>query len=52
MASAMFSPRADCPVRLECLDDALKVQTYRAGVWGGTSEKDRRGVRRARELLS
>ena len=36
---------AACPVRAECLDWALTTgQTY--GVWGGTSERERRRMRR------
>lgn len=36
-----------CPVRAECLEDALK-QGYKFGVWGGLSERERRRVRRDR----
>lgn len=35
---------ARCPVHVECLDFA--VQTNSLGVWGGTSEKERRDLRR------
>lgn len=35
-----------CPVRLECLAWALTV--HEAGVWGGTSEAERRRIRRER----
>jgi WhiB family redox-sensing transcriptional regulator len=38
---------AACPVRAECLEYAL-VRGERFGVWGGTSEMERRGMRRAR----
>ncbi|GAF47114.1 MULTISPECIES: WhiB family transcriptional regulator [Rhodococcus] len=32
---------ADCPVRAECRTHALSFREYH-GVWGGTSERDRR----------
>lgn len=35
---------ATCPVRRECLDWAL--ETHAAGVWGGTTESERRVLRR------
>jgi WhiB family redox-sensing transcriptional regulator len=36
---------AECPVREDCLDYAIRTcQTY--GVWGGCSERERRGLRR------
>ena len=35
----------ECPVRLECLADALQSQmSY--GVWGGLTERDRRAILR------
>jgi len=34
---------ATCPVRAECLDYALSQPEMR-GVWGGTSERQRRGM--------
>lgn len=34
-----------CPVREECLDFAL-VGEERFGIWGGTSERERRKLRR------
>ncbi|HVC24324.1 MAG TPA: WhiB family transcriptional regulator [Acidimicrobiales bacterium] len=37
----------ECEVRLSCLDEALRDAGIR-GVWGGTSEDDRRAVRRRR----
>lgn len=36
-----------CPVRVECLDFALDTG-IKFGVWGGTSERDRRRIRRQR----
>jgi WhiB family transcriptional regulator, redox-sensing transcriptional regulator len=36
-----------CPVRQECLEWALATGQD-AGVWGGTSEEERRALRRAR----
>lgn len=36
-----------CPVRAECLEDALR-RDERFGVWGATSETERRSLRRAR----
>lgn len=35
---------AGCPVRAECLADALG-DAERHGVWGGTSARERRGLR-------
>ena len=37
----------DCVVRDQCLEWAL-VTGQDAGVWGGTSEEERRSIRRAR----
>jgi len=37
----------NCSVRDECLEWAL-VTGQDAGVWGGTSEEERRSIRRAR----
>jgi WhiB family redox-sensing transcriptional regulator len=36
-----------CPVRLECLADALDSRTE-FGVWGGLTERERRALRRRR----
>jgi WhiB family redox-sensing transcriptional regulator len=36
-----------CPVRQECLDYALTTQ-QKFGVWGGASERERRGMRASR----
>jgi WhiB family redox-sensing transcriptional regulator len=38
---------AGCPVQAECLEYALAT-TQKFGVWGGTSERERRRMRRAR----
>jgi WhiB family transcriptional regulator, redox-sensing transcriptional regulator len=37
----------DCPVRQECLDVALADESL-VGLWGGTTEAERREIRRAR----
>jgi WhiB family redox-sensing transcriptional regulator len=37
---------AGCPVRRECLDFALEGSTHLYGVWAGTSERERRRLRR------
>ena len=42
---------ARCQVRAECLSFAIEtVQDH--GVWGGTSEEERRAMRRARNRMS
>ena len=38
---------AGCPVRAECLDYALS-HGERVGIWGGTSERERRRMRSRR----
>ncbi|SRR5690606_24839892 len=38
---------ADCPVRTECLEYAL-ANRIDHGVWGGTSERERRRILKAR----
>lgn len=38
---------ACCPVRVECLDFALRLKVAH-GVWGGLSERERRSLRRER----
>jgi WhiB family redox-sensing transcriptional regulator len=42
---AALSTCAGCPVRAECLADAL-LRGERHGIWGGTSERTRRVLRR------
>lgn len=37
---------ARCPVRKECLDFALTPPLEHHGIWGGTSERERRRMRR------
>jgi len=44
--AAARSVCGSCPVRGECLADAL-ARDEQWGVWGGTSEQDRRRMRRA-----
>jgi len=36
---------AECPYRIACLQYALKVPQIQ-GIWGGTTERDRMGIRR------
>lgn len=36
-----------CDVEIECLDYALQIGPV-AGIWGGTTEKDRRRLKRIR----
>lgn len=38
---------AKCPVKTDCLEYALANYEH-DGIWGGTSEKERRSLRRAR----
>lgn len=38
-----------CPVRTDCLESAL-VHGEKHGIWGGTSERQRRRIRRQRRL--
>ncbi len=37
----------ECPVNIKCLDYALETNQD-SGIWGGTSEEERRSIRRAR----
>jgi WhiB family redox-sensing transcriptional regulator len=39
---------AGCPVRAECLELALSMPQRPAGIWGGTTERERRDMRRER----
>jgi WhiB family transcriptional regulator, redox-sensing transcriptional regulator len=42
---------ADCPVRLQCLEFALRtLQDH--GVWGGHTEEERRVIRRSRRAAA
>lgn len=45
---------ADCPVKAECLAHALGDNPLgiveKIGVWGGTSERERRKLRKARRV--
>jgi WhiB family redox-sensing transcriptional regulator len=45
-AEAAKAVCATCPVRPECLEWALATGQD-SGVWGGTSEEERRALRRA-----
>lgn len=35
-----------CPVKAECLQYAIDLDSHLEGVWGGTTERERRGLRR------
>jgi hypothetical protein len=37
-----------CPVTGECLELALRIPAGQYGIWGATSERDRRSLRRER----
>ena len=39
---------AKCPSKVECLDEALSGEMV-TGIWAGTSEHERRAMRRARK---
>lgn len=42
----------DCPVRPECLFEALqREEKCDPGVWGGTTESERRRIRKDRNVL-
>jgi WhiB family transcriptional regulator, redox-sensing transcriptional regulator len=41
---------AGCAVRADCLEYALEA-SERFGIWGGMSERERRGLRRARRRM-
>lgn len=36
-----------CEVRMKCLDYALSLPLNPVGIWGGTTERERRELRRA-----
>lgn len=40
-----------CPVVSECLEWALSQSNIEYGVWGGTTERERRAIRRQHGLL-
>jgi WhiB family redox-sensing transcriptional regulator len=42
---------AGCPVRPECLEYALNNKEA-FGIWGGTSERERRKLRRAKRVAA
>jgi WhiB family redox-sensing transcriptional regulator len=48
MAKAICAP---CPVRTECLEYALDGGEH-FGIWGGTSERERRRIRKRRGLIN
>ena len=41
---------AECPVRSECLEHALYSEDGNHGVWGGTTPRERKVMRRRRKL--
>jgi WhiB family redox-sensing transcriptional regulator len=41
----------ECPVRAECLEFALR-SGEKFGIWGGLSERERRRVRRERQIAA
>lgn len=42
---------AECEVRQECLDYAIEIGE-KFGIWGGMSERERRRVRRERQVAA
>jgi WhiB family redox-sensing transcriptional regulator len=38
----------ECPLKIECLQFAVK--TVQHGIWGGTTESERRAIRRGRSV--
>lgn len=46
-AGPALSVCAACPVRAECLDWAIATRQH-DGVWGGTTESERKRIRRRR----
>jgi WhiB family redox-sensing transcriptional regulator len=52
-AQAAVAVCAGCEVRTSCLDYALSLPPSQVhGVWGGTTEEERRRVRRQRQRLA
>jgi len=47
--AAAKSVCARCPVRIECLMDALESDE-RFGIWGGLTERERRSLRRSEQV--
>ena len=43
---------AECQVRCDCLDYVMSLNARTPGVWGGTSEKQRREMRVQRRLAA
>ena len=41
----------ECTVRLECLEFAI-VSSEKFGIWGGLSERERRRIRRERQIAA
>lgn len=41
-----------CPVRVECLEDCLEFRMALPGVWGGTTDDDRKDRHKAREIAA
>lgn len=39
-----------CPVREQCLEYALSLPAWCSGIWGGTTQRDRRRIRYEREI--
>jgi WhiB family redox-sensing transcriptional regulator len=39
---------AECPLKIECLQFAIKTSQH--GIWGGTTEGERRALRRGRGI--
>jgi WhiB family redox-sensing transcriptional regulator len=49
--AAAKSVCARCPVRIDCLTDAL-TSDERFGIWGGLTERERRSLRRGNNKVS
>lgn len=37
--------KPECPVKAQCLEYALTLPTVCVGIWGGTTQRDRRRIR-------